>query len=130
MADLADSVGVSNHKRSRNRAILSCTRCRTAKLKCDRKTPCSQCERRGRAAGDCVYRPMPQTARKPQRAAKKLKDIQGAVREMIRADNGHPEGRLVVGRQGEGTYVGATHFMTILDDVSGPFGTRSPMTLS
>ena len=34
----------------RTRIQLSCTQCRHAKLKCDRKKPCSQCVKKGRAS--------------------------------------------------------------------------------
>jgi hypothetical protein len=34
----------------RSRIQLSCTHCRHAKLKCDRKKPCSQCVKKGRAS--------------------------------------------------------------------------------
>lgn len=66
---------------------------------------------------------MTQKARKGQRAAKQLRDIEGTVRQMMHNASSHDAvntetpGRVIVGGQGESTYIGATHFMTILDNV-------------
>jgi D-arabinose 5-phosphate isomerase GutQ len=61
--------------------------------------------------------------RKSRSIAARLDQIQGTVREMIqdsstdRAQQSQTEGRVVIGGQGKSNYVGATHFMTVLDDV-------------
>ncbi|KAH8892858.1 hypothetical protein GQ53DRAFT_718463 [Thozetella sp. PMI_491] len=112
-------------KPSRKRVVFSCALCRAGKFKCDRKSPCSQCARRGLAAGDCVYAPLPEKMRKSRSMAARVKELEGTVRTLM-SESGAPPlattkeprtGRVVFGEEGKGTYVGATHFMTILDDL-------------
>ncbi|VUC21575.1 unnamed protein product [Clonostachys rosea] len=113
----------SHQKRTRPRVVFSCGHCRSGKLKCDRKSPCTQCERRGRSAEECVYEPLPAKMRKSRSIAARLDQIQGTVREMIRdsstdkSQQAQTEGRVVIGGHGKSNYVGATHFMTVLDDL-------------
>jgi len=47
---------VSDHKRKRERHVLSCLDCRRRKVKCDRQFPvCGRCEKGGNA-GTCTYK--------------------------------------------------------------------------
>ncbi len=111
----------------RIRVLLSCAPCRLSKLKCDRAEPCGQCLKKGRIDG-CLYAPKPQKAKPAKSMAARLKRLEGMVRGMmdgeIPKDDG-PEakdfpsqqpGKVVLGG-GSATYVGATHFMAMLDDV-------------
>ncbi|KAJ4226177.1 hypothetical protein NW759_004763 [Fusarium solani] len=43
----------NDQKRTRDRAILSCLRCRKHKVRCDRQSPCSRCVKMGKA-GECI----------------------------------------------------------------------------
>ncbi|KAM0420338.1 hypothetical protein ACHAPT_011880 [Fusarium lateritium] len=43
----------NGQKRTRDRAILSCLRCRKHKVRCDRQSPCSRCVKIGKA-GECI----------------------------------------------------------------------------
>lgn len=117
------------HPQKRTRVLLSCAPCRTSKLKCDRGQPCSQCAKKGRD-DLCAYAPRPAARKKP--AAKgisaRLKRLEGMVRNMIDGGEavGKPreqqeaplvKGHVVRGERGT-TYVGATHCMAMLEDVS------------
>uniref|UniRef100_A0A0B7K3G6 Zn(2)-C6 fungal-type domain-containing protein n=2 Tax=Bionectria ochroleuca TaxID=29856 RepID=A0A0B7K3G6_BIOOC len=123
MTEPVDKPHPLHQRRTRPRVVFSCGHCRSGKLKCDRKSPCTQCERRGRSAEECVYEPLPAKMRKSRSIAARLDQIQGTVREMIqdsstdRAQQSQTEGRVVIGGQGKSNYVGATHFMTVLDDL-------------
>ncbi|CRG89062.1 Oleate activated transcription factor 3 [Talaromyces islandicus] len=44
----------SSHGRKRDKPVLSCSFCRTRKLRCDRQSPCSSCLRRGKLE-ECKY---------------------------------------------------------------------------
>jgi hypothetical protein len=118
----------------RNRVLLSCAPCRTSKLKCDRSQPCTQCLKKGKPEG-CVYAPKPEKQRPAKSMAVRLKRLEGMVRNMMDTGEGVGAGNgktaaaaaLDVGLQMTGqvvrgeratTYVGATHFMAILEDVS------------
>jgi hypothetical protein len=162
----------------RNRTQLSCTHCRHAKLKCDRKSPCSFCIKRGRAE-QCTFLP-PTSRKKPAESMQnRLRHLEGLLKDVMTSQpptnhsgpdyaqvtgmgNGNaadveaysggqvPSQRLnpaaqppttttnatsptssgqVVQGTKETTYVGATHWAAILDDV-----TRShllePLTLA
>jgi hypothetical protein len=122
----------------RTRVLLSCAPCRTSKLKCDRQQPCGQCVKKGRIDG-CAYAPRrPENAKPPRSMAARLKRLEGMVRDMIDDEGSgarqpQPQqeqsqqqatasraarGQVVVGPKGLGTtYVGATHFMAMLDDI-------------
>lgn len=130
----------------RNRVPLSCTQCRASKHKCDRGRPaCSQCVRRSQAHS-CRYVDRPERMRHGRGVAARLQRLEGMVREMmdgsdgvdgaasgnVRGDEGQTEngalqgeheaptaekGTVVSGRRAT-SYVGATHFMAILEDVS------------
>lgn len=43
----------NGQKRTRDRAVLSCVRCRKHKVRCDRQSPCSRCVKMGKA-GECI----------------------------------------------------------------------------
>jgi hypothetical protein len=151
----------------RNRTQLSCTHCHRAKLKCDRKYPCSHCIKRGRIA-QCTFLP-PATRKKPTDSMQtRLQHLESLVKDAMtsqdsssttsssdhalfsnlgsgnnpefqerqgeqaqissyrlspipqpptatsRATSSTPSGQIVQ----ETTYVGATHWAAILDDVS------------
>uniref|UniRef100_L2G2T5 C6 transcription factor n=1 Tax=Colletotrichum fructicola (strain Nara gc5) TaxID=1213859 RepID=L2G2T5_COLFN len=115
----------------RSRVLLSCGPCRTSKLKCDRSEPCGQCLKKSRPEG-CVYAPKPQKQKPTKGMAARLKRLEGMVRTMM--DDGasllqgatptaareegvaQPGGQFVQGESST-TYVGATHFAAILDDI-------------
>ncbi len=110
----------------RTRVLLSCAPCRTSKLKCDREQPCSQCLKKGRVEG-CVYAPRPEKPKPNKSMAARLKRLEGMVRDMMdgeappqpsaeRDDSVRGRGQVILGG-GSATYVGATHFMAMLDDV-------------
>lgn len=130
------------HKR--NRTQLSCTNCRQAKLKCDRQKPhCSQCEKKGRASL-CSF-PSPAARKKPTVSMQnRLKHLESLVKDVMSTEqspsmqhienHGHnsnerstkiaapapatePSGQVLLGSS-ESTYVGATHWAAILNDVS------------
>ncbi|KAF9881049.1 hypothetical protein CkaCkLH20_01199 [Colletotrichum karsti] len=115
----------------RSRVLLSCGPCRASKLKCDRSEPCGQCLKKSRPEG-CVYAPKPEKQKPTKGMAARLKRLEGMVRTMM--DDGgslpsaapapvpkdenvaQPGGQIVQGERGT-TYVGATHFMAILEDI-------------
>ncbi|KAB5563299.1 hypothetical protein GE09DRAFT_777776 [Coniochaeta sp. 2T2.1] len=118
----------------RTRVLLSCAPCRTSKLKCDRGQPCSMCVKKGRTDG-CLYAPRPEKTRPAKSMAARLKRLEGMVRGMIPGDEAggalsgaqasaesgdfsQGRGQVIVGSGGKTTtYVGATHFMAMLDDI-------------
>ncbi len=134
----------------RNRTQLSCTNCRHSKLKCDRKEPCSQCTRRGKAAQCSI--PLPVPRRRPAVSMQnRLKHLENLVKEamagqtprvmnedaaevssQVRSEpvsNGSdvqsisnteisgPRSGQVLVYSTESTYVGATHWAAILENV-------------
>jgi hypothetical protein len=142
----------------RNRTRFSCTHCRHAKLKCDRKKPCLQCVKKRRASS-CTF-PTPVTHSRPVVSIRdRLTHLETLVKgamtrrpsnehgnsatnshisppdflSQLQNPNGiggtyvetpiHKEviasnhsGHVVLGRN-DTTYVGATHWAAILDDV-------------
>lgn len=125
-------------RQKRSRALLSCGPCRFSKLKCDREAPCGQCLKRERP-DQCQYAPRPEK-RKPSKKnmGARLKRLEGMVRGMMDANgdsvsqqpkqkqpeqrNERPQVMEVKGQVVRGqvptTYVGATHCMAMLEDVS------------
>ncbi|KAK1538194.1 fungal specific transcription factor domain-containing protein [Colletotrichum paranaense] len=126
----------------RSRVLLSCGPCRASKLKCDRSEPCGQCLKKSRPEG-CVYAPKPEKQKPAKGMAARLKRLEGMVRTMMDEGGGvagagpggpqttgaavdavqeeekgiaQPGGQLVQGGRAS-TYVGATHFMAILEDI-------------
>ncbi|KAF3771278.1 hypothetical protein M406DRAFT_245308 [Cryphonectria parasitica EP155] len=126
----------------RSRVLLSCAPCRMSKLKCDRGVPCSQCLKKARPSA-CVYAPKPVRNRPPKSMSARLKRLEGMVRGMIDEEGnittsapttttkvspqqssrsaavaGPPEKEgNGAARGGSMAYVGATHFMAMLDDI-------------
>jgi hypothetical protein len=128
--DISPASGLDRHKRSR--IVLSCAPCRASKLKCDRDMPCGQCAKKGRVEL-CQYAPKPEKKRPAKGMSARLKRLEGIVREMIDVetvvaskpgarDDVSTAGPVVQGQvvRGENatTYVGATHCMAMLEDVS------------
>lgn len=122
----------------RSRVLLSCSPCRNSKLKCDRNQPCSQCAKKERPEA-CVYAPKPVKKKpQPKGMSARLKRLEGMVRNMMEAEaeesagaKGTEEtastkeakpaqGQVVRSVQGS-TYVGATHCLAMLEDVSRQF---------
>lgn len=126
----------------RSRVLLSCAPCRGSKLKCDRHQPCGQCAKKDRPEA-CVYAPKPVKRKPPPKGmSARLKRLEGMVRTMMEAeadetaaaaegrkgDGGEEaaddkdevkqaQGQVVRSLQGS-TYVGATHCLAMLEDVS------------
>ena len=152
----ASSLSSAQPPQKRNRAQLSCTSCRTAKLKCDRKKPCSQCTKKGNASL-CTF-PSRVPRRKPAASMQnRLKHLESLVKDVMTGqspsaqhdNDSEPKrkgvstlattnGRAIPGENvaevhdagpslastgqvllgsGESTYVGATHWAAILEDV-------------
>ncbi len=115
----------------RTRVLLSCHPCRASKLKCNRLTPCGQCLKRGKPDA-CAYAPRQEKSKPAKTMAARLKRLEGMVRGMVELeggvsnnDNGSGEstrgfntGGSVVHSERATNYVGGTHFMAILEDVS------------
>jgi hypothetical protein len=115
----------------RTRVLLSCHPCRSSKLKCNRAAPCGQCIKRGKPDA-CAYAPRLEKSKPAKTMAARLKRLEGMVRGMVELDgasggNGHSLGDStqrrntsgsVVHSEGATNYVGGTHFMAILEDVS------------
>ncbi|KAM0529606.1 hypothetical protein ACHAPS_001016 [Verticillium nonalfalfae] len=133
------ATGVAATAAKRSRVLLSCAACRVSKLKCDRSSPCGQCIRKGRPEA-CQYAPKPQRRKPNQSMASRLKRLEGMVRSMLEdgdvvvdpsqgpAEAAPPlppsvrvakglraSGQVVHGERGS-TYIGATHFMAMLED--------------
>lgn len=124
-------------RQKRTRVLLSCAPCRFSKLKCDRESPCGQCQKKGRE-DLCQYAPKPEKRRPAKSMAARLKRLEGMVRGMMDADGNvmpqpqgqeqkqagrgdsespHVQGQVFKGSN-KTTYVGATHCMAMLEDVS------------
>ncbi|KAE9376137.1 hypothetical protein N431DRAFT_464187 [Stipitochalara longipes BDJ] len=130
----------SQPQTKRTRIQLSCTHCRHAKLKCDREKPCSQCVKKGRASA-CTF-VSPVTRKRPAISMQnRLKHLESLVKGVMtsRPPNGpqnpteihrtffetpiyakdgvsKSSGQVVLGAN-ETTYVGATHWAAMLDDI-------------
>lgn len=124
----------------RSRVLLSCAPCRGSKLKCDRGQPCSQCAKKDRPEA-CVYAPRPAKRKPPPKGmSARLKRLEGMVRNMMEAEADEAAGAGRKGADGQevaaeedevkpaqgqvvrsvqgSTYVGATHCLAMLEDVS------------
>jgi hypothetical protein len=129
----------------RTRIQLNCTHCRHAKLKCDRERPCSQCIKRGRSSL-CTFLPQVTRKRPAASMQNRLKHLESLVKgAMASQPSNEPidpgvkshsplpniapqlqsnaemsasdaSGRVVLGPN-DATYVGATHWAAMLDDV-------------
>jgi hypothetical protein len=128
--DLSSKSAASISKK-RTRILLSCAPCRNSKLKCDREQPCGQCAKKGRL-DLCVYAPKPEKKRPAAKGvAARLKRLEGMVRGMMdeegnvkpqtqdSGDSAAPplKGQVIHGDRAT-TYVGATHCLAMLEDVS------------
>jgi hypothetical protein len=132
-----EQSSTSEARQKRSRILLSCAPCRNSKLKCDREQPCSQCDKKGRAS-QCTYAPKPEKKRPAKGMSARLKRLEGMVREMMDSENSvqtagsslvnssrvtngatgpEVQGQVVRGDKTT-TYVGATHCMAMLEDVS------------
>ena len=133
-----DQSSTSEARQKRSRILLSCAPCRNSKLKCDREQPCGQCTKKGRD-NQCTYAPKPERKRPAKGMSARLKRLEGMVREMMDSEGTVPEtaqntgnnsgtsnctatgpevhGHVVQGEKAT-TYVGATHCMAMLEDVS------------
>lgn len=118
----------------RNRIQLSCSHCRHAKLKCDRKKPCSQCIKRGKSSL-CTFPSAVARKRPVVSMQSRLKHLEGLVKGAIASQpsdehqhlgpTGRPllnenverdtSGRLV-GPNGV-SYIGSIHWAAMLEDV-------------
>ncbi len=132
----------------RNRIQLSCASCRHGKLKCDRQQPCSQCVRKGRAS-QCTFsmpvrKPVVTLQNRLKHLERLVKDAMTAQSPTAQAallispdtSNGNISAPIIHGQdQTKGqqtptsgqvllnngqTYVGATHWAAILEDVRTP----------
>lgn len=136
----------------RTRVLLSCGSCRASKLKCDRLSPCGQCAKKGRPEL-CAYAPRPAKTRPVKGMAARLKRLEGMVRGMIDIPGGASSGseggggggglpahvpnrgknttggQVVVQSERSTNYVGGTHFMAILEDVSNKTTLPLPLPL-
>ena len=117
----------------RNRAQLSCVPCRASKLRCDREEPCGQCLKKDRQAV-CRYTPRVEKQKPTKGMSARLRRLEGLVREMMDNEGDlmpKPEQHLneggsdvpqvkghVVRGETATTYIGATHCMAMLEDVS------------
>ena len=131
----------------RTRILLSCAACRVSKLKCDRQQPCGQCLKKGRADGCAYAPKPQKPVPAPRSMTARLKRLEAMVRDMmdsggvdgdgvatllrerqrllrghdstdeddVPAEKEETHGQVVFGRAT--TYVGATHFMAMLDDI-------------
>ena len=125
-------------RQKRTRILLSCAPCRVSKLKCDRGSPCGQCQKKDRE-DLCQYAPKPEKRKPAKSMAARLKRLEGMVRGMMDADGNHisqpsqpgpgeqkqgdeetPQlkGQVVRGQNEKTSYIGATHCMAMLEDVS------------
>lgn len=123
-------LSTSSAPAKRTRVLLSCRPCRASKLKCNRLTPCGQCLKRGKPDA-CVYAPKVEKVNPVRTVAARLKRLEGMVRGMVELDGGvtgddtnrgqstqSEQGASVVYNEKATNYVGGTHFMAILEDVS------------
>ena len=68
-------------RQKRARTQLSCTPCRTGKLKCDRASPCEPCVKRGRES-QCNYPPAP-TKSKPANVKGRIRQLESLVLDLM-----------------------------------------------
>lgn len=78
----ADLYGILNPVQKRARTQLSCTACRSGKLKCNRISPCNQCTRRGRE-DSCQYLAPPIKKKPNQGMKERVKNLERLVIHLI-----------------------------------------------
>jgi hypothetical protein len=66
----------------RTRIQLSCTHCRTGKLKCDRQVPCHQCIKRGRES-QCNIPAHSTRKKQPASMQSRLRHLESLVRDVM-----------------------------------------------
>ncbi|KAK4225486.1 fungal-specific transcription factor domain-containing protein [Podospora fimiseda] len=133
------------HKRTR--VLLSCAPCRFSKQKCDRQQPCTNCIKKSREGQctyvpkpekvkpersmaarlrrlEGMVREVMHTQQPPQSSAlpqgtTPARTVLTAPRDETNGtdEDEEPLAQVVVGKGGQGTYIGATHFMAMLDDI-------------
>ncbi|KAG8631869.1 hypothetical protein KVT40_001009 [Elsinoe batatas] len=72
-------------KQKRARSQLSCKPCRTGKLKCDRLSPCIQCQKRSRESS-CVYLPPAQKGRTGQNVRNRIQHLEQLVVDLMNSN--------------------------------------------
>ena len=133
-----------NKVNKRNRLPVSCEPCRSRKLKCSRGHPCESCVQRGDESS-CQYRASTNGTRSKHepnghlnRAQERLQTLEGLVMQMMQSDKSATQPTPEGVHQAEGTapapdhtalggllssdgsepsYVGATHWAAILDNI-------------
>lgn len=75
-------------RQKRARTQLSCTPCRTGKLKCDRASPCEPCVKRGREAA-CIY-PPPPVKSKPTNVKGRIRQLESLVVDLMNQQQKQP----------------------------------------
>lgn len=113
----------------RPRESLACTQCKRAKIRCDRRHPCSSCTRKDEAA-ICSYRTSPGSNHSAT-AEDRLAHLESLVKDLIQnqsleqpgistipaEDQRTGDSRVADQKLEEGRYVGFTHWSAILDDI-------------
>lgn len=114
----------------RPRESLACNQCKRAKIRCDRRTPCSSCTRKDEAA-ICSYQRISPGSSHSATAEDRLAHLESLVKDLMQNQNlrrpginpapaeDHSTEDPGVADQGleEGRYVGSTHWSAILDDI-------------
>lgn len=109
---------------------LACNQCKRAKLRCDRREPCSSCTRKD-AAARCSYQQASPDSNHSATAEDRLAHLESLVKDLMQNPNlGRSENSItsVETRSAEnpreadqsldeGRYVGSTHWSAILDDI-------------
>jgi hypothetical protein len=80
-AGQARTASQHHARQKRARTQLSCTPCRTGKLKCDRASPCEPCLKRGRES-QCNYPPAP-TKSKPANVKWRIRQLESLVLDLM-----------------------------------------------
>ncbi|KAK4635947.1 Fusarisetin A cluster transcription factor fsa6 [Fulvia fulva] len=112
---------------TRARETLTCNPCRSRKLKCDKDIPCSSCTKRGEAEA-CSYAKRPvrkehadqsKTARAEERLQHlgDLLEIYASSGAVNNVTSHTEEDESSTCTNGSATYIGATHFSAMLDDI-------------
>ena len=76
------SNAASGQKQQRARQQLSCTACRTGKLKCNRQHPCDQCTKRSKDH-ECHYLPPPAKKRQNKNTKDRIAQLEGLVVQLM-----------------------------------------------
>lgn len=80
----AELIPARSHTRQpakRDRAVLSCLRCRKHKVRCDRRTPCGRCMKNNKES-ECIYSEFP-GPEAPAEADKPYKSLHGIATSFI-----------------------------------------------